>query len=375
MNQTPKLKHLIGNLAVIPSPFYLLSEVLRWEIPLLRRIKNFKNGSHIGKIDLRLLNEAGYDGIEMILWGLFDENWEINKERLENYKKSKLPFYTFHACYESFPQKFKNVYLNLAHSDPKIKKAIKSHIDVVAELKKDKIGIVVFHPGLIQEQKERPSAFKNLLENISCYLDYAKRQNVILTLENMPVCKEEARFCDNLEDFQYIFPQINHPNLKITFDWGHLNTQIRNATSQNTPFFSNINNFIEKMGKNIVHAHIHYNEAHLLGGREIEQGTLQKFVSKCLFWTRLAKLVKESAYFYSGDSHLTLNRIQSEYFSDFQKTIKMLLQKTSVLDYGFVTHEINPHRIFKIFTYQKNGAEYNDYVENLKIFKEIISNI
>ncbi|MEW6407443.1 MAG: TIM barrel protein [Patescibacteria group bacterium] len=373
-NKKLKIKHLIGNLAIIPSPFYLISEVLRWEVPFLRKIESFKNGRYIGKANMALLKPGRYDGVELTMWGLFDENWQINQKRLISYQKSKIPFYTFHGCYEAFPRKFKNAYLNLAEKNPKIKKAIKSHIDAAAALKRDQKTILVFHPGKVINSNKN-EGINNVLENITPLLDYAKKNNVIITLENMPYYLDRVEFFDNASNFEYVFKKINHPNLKIIFDWGHLNTQnLRHSKENKTHnYFENINNFINIVGKNIVHAHIHYNQSHFKNPNDNEVSPLKNFIIKKLLQTKIGNSFKKSAFIESLDQHLALNKIENQYLKDYTKTIQNLMEKSSILDYGFITHEIVPRRIFKFFTYQTNGADFNDYLKSLKIFKEMIN--
>lgn len=381
-----RIKNLVGNFALTPWPLDILGEVIRWQIPILRKIGSFRNGKRIGKVNLELLKEAGYDGIELTLWGLFDENWEINNERLKEYKKRNLPFYTFHGCFEAFPPRFKNAYLNLTENDPKIKKAIRSHVDVVAELKRDKRTILVFHPGKIKRGQTKYEAFKNLIENIGSHLEYAKKHDVILTLENMPYYFNAVPFCQNYLDFQYIFKKIQHPNLKITFDWGHLNTQLLNRDfreyikNKNNykekifPFF-HINEFVDRIGKNIVHAHLHYNRCHKIlefANLEPNLGFLKNFIIHFFFWTNLARYLRKSAQSDSLDEHLSFDKIEERYVSDFQKTLENLMTKSSILDCGFVTHEFVPRHVFKVLTYQKSGAKSDDFKKSLQIFNELI---
>jgi sugar phosphate isomerase/epimerase len=385
---TKNLKHLIGNLALIPSPFYLLSEILRWEIPILRKIESFKNGRYIGRANMAILGGKNYDGVELTTWGLFGENWEINQKRLVSYKKSKIPFYTFHACYEAFPRKFKNAYLNLAENDPKIKKAIKSHIDVAAALKHNKKTVLVFHPGKVvnthtttsfggEVNSSKIEAVNNVIENILPFLDYAKKNNVIITLENMPYYCERTEFFNNVPDFKYVFQRINHPNLKITFDWGHLNTQtLRNdkyQTNGTKNYFDDINNFIDNLGANIAHTHIHYNQSHFKKPKDNEISPLKNFIIKNFSWTNLGNTLQKSAYIESLDQHLALNKIEKQYFQNYKETMQNLIKKSHILDYGFITHEIIPKRIFKFFTYQTSGADFYDYIASLKIFKKMIN--
>lgn len=370
-----EVKNLIGNLAVIPSPFYLIFEVLQWEMPFLRKIESFKNGQYIGRPNLALLKKGYYDGVELVMWGLFNENWEINTKRLEKYQKCGIPFYTFHGCYEAFPKKFKNTYLNLAEKNEKIKKAIKAHIDVASMLKRGNQTILVFHPGKIINCS-KTEAIKNIINNLAPFLDYAKQKNVVITLENMPYYKNRPDFFNFAEDFQYVFKEISHPNLKITFDWGHLNTQnLRYQNQKSKNIFYKIEEFINTLGEHIAHAHIHYNQSHFQNPMNLKMGIIKKFIVKYLRKTNDKNLSIESAFIESLDQHLALNKIEEEYYDAYAETIINLLKKTKILTYGYITHEIAPRRIFKFFTFQQNGANFEDYLESLDIFKKIINRL
>lgn len=372
-----KIKNLICGLAAMPNPFFLIPEFLVSEWPKLKRFFDPKNG--IGKPNLKLFEKGAYDGIELVLWGMFDEDWSIREERIKKYKESKLPFYTFHGCFESFPSKFRNVYLNLAEKNKQVKKAIRSHIAVTSMLGKEN-PVLVFHPGIIKREDEKDKALHNVIDNLEGVLDFAKQKKVTVTLENMPRMQTLPSFCNNFVDLKYILEKINHPNLKITFDWGHLNTcltdKIYRDYSQKIKrsfYFNHINQFIDAAGQDIVHAHIHYNRSHLNRFSNLRQGLLKKFLIYLFFWTSLSKFIRNDRENDIYDEHLTLNKIQEEYLGSYEETIKNLLKKSSIKKYGFVTHEISPRRVFRFFTYSKTGAKFADYIAGLKIFKKMVA--
>lgn len=372
-----EIKNLICGLAAMPNPFFLIPEFLISEWPWLKKFLDSKNG--IGKPNPKLFRKGTYDGIELVLWGMFDENWNIREERMRKYMESKLPFYTFHACFESFPKKFRNVYLNLAEKGKYIKKAIKSHIEAASILGK-KNPILVFHPGIIKRPEEKIQALHNVINNLGDLLDFAKEKGVTITLENMPRMRTLPPFCCDFVDLLYILEKINHPNLKITFDWGHLNTclideiyKIYAEKLKRSFYFNHINRFINMIGKEIVHAHIHYNRSHLNQFTKLRRGLLKRFLIYLFFWTSISKFIRNDRENDLYDEHLTLNKIEEEYLGNYEETIRNLLEKSSIKKYGFVTHEISPKRVFQFFTYSKTGAKFPDYIEGLKLFKKMIT--
>jgi sugar phosphate isomerase/epimerase len=371
-----KIKNLICGLAAMPNPFFLIPEFLVSEWPYLKKFLDSKNG--IGKPNPKLFESDAYDGIELVLWGMFDENWNIREERLKKYKEGKLPLYTFHACFESFPSKLRNVYLNLAENDKAIKKAIRSHVEAASILGKEN-PILVFHPGVIKNDGEKTQALRNVINNLGEMAYFAQQKGVTLTLENMPQMRNLPPFCNNFTELKYILEKIKHPNLKITFDWGHLNTCLTNCEYKNYSkkleknfYFSHINQFIDAAGEDIIHAHIHYNRSHLNRFSKLRRGLLKKFLIYLFFWTSMSKFIRNDRENDLYDEHLTLNKIQDEYLGSYGQTIKNLLEKSSIKKYGFVTHEISPRRVFQFFTYSKTGAKFADYIDGLKIFKKMI---
>lgn len=372
-----QIKNLICSVAAIPNPFYLIPELLISEWPALRFVFNFKNG--IGKFDFKLFKNGRFDGIELVLWGLFDENWNIREKKLIKYKESNLPFCTFHACFESFPPDFKNVYLNLAQKDKIIQKAIKSHIDVVSELGEEN-AILVLHPGIIKREEEKEEAFKNVINHLEACLDYAQTKRVILTLENMSWDRHVPAFCADFVELKYIIEKIKSPNLKITFDWGHLNTHLKTKSFQNFTnkigdyfTFPHINRFIDGLGKEIIHAHIHYNRNHIPKFGNLKRSLFKNLILHLFSWTKLSKFIREEENRDLYDEHLTLNKIEEEYLGSFEETVRNLLTKTAIYDFGYVTHEISPKKIFRIFTYAKHGANFSDCIKGLELFKKMIS--
>lgn len=361
------------------NPFGILGEILRWQVfPFLRKIPFLKNGQIIDKSDLSLVKETNYDGLELVMWGLFDEHWDINQKRLSAYKKSNLPLYAFHACSECFPKNFKGNYLNLAEDGSYIKKAISSHIKAAAALKKGKKTVIVFHPGAVKKGKSCVWAMRNVIENITSGLEEAKRKNVILTLENMYFHPDYELFCNDESDFQYIFEKIQHPNLKITFDWGHLNTLFAkegywNYIKSRTMFrdenfiFENTERFIKKLGRNIGYCHLHYNRMHTML-KFVPKNFAKDFIVNFFFWTELAKALKRK-HDEHYDEHLTLNRIPEKYMAPYKRTIVDLLKYTAISDFGFITFEFSPYKLFGFFKFQEEGAKMEDYKINLKIFK------
>ncbi len=365
-----KMKILISSISATPSPFYLLREMASRKFDSLKFLR--KKNKALKELNSKFWGENFYDGVELNFPGLgfFDSNWNIKKDRVMEYKRSNYPFYSFHGCFDSFPKNFKGLYFNLASSDNYVSKALKSQIDVAARLSKD-MPILVLHPGFADKcSKER--ALDNLLFNLEGALPYARRRNVILTLENMnwnPVRKNLGYFAD---DFDYVFRRLDDPNLKVTFDIGHMNTQVLNRKFRichDIENLSHVSEFVDRMSKRIIHAHLHYNNCHHNFDNMSEM--LKRSITKWFYlgfmlWMKINRsiIANQSDLF---DEHLPLNKADKITMD----AISNLLDKTSIREYGRLTFEFTPKKIFK-FVAMKNGADMKDHLASLQLLRKMI---
>lgn len=378
--QGKNIKHLLCGLAATPNPFFLLTEFLLPKDSFIKDILNLEE--KIGKINTDLFGKNKYDGIELVLWGMFDEDWNIREKRFNYFYKNKIPVHTFHACFETFPKKFKSIYLNLAENNSQTRRSLKAHLELVSRWNKDRT-ILVVHPGTVKNKNEKKQGIKNVINNLEFALNLAKKNNIIICIENMSWGWESnnVSFCSEYTDLKYILNCFKDPNLKIIFDWGHLNSclldkNFRNyyyQDSQDFSGFKHINHFIDELGVNIVHTHLHYNRSHQNLFTDFGEGAFKKMLIYLFFWTGVSKFVrrKRNKNFY--DEHLTLNKIEAEYYEGYRKTIKNLINKTSIADYGYITHEYAPKKIFKFIPYSQKGATEDDFIKSLHILKKMIA--
>ena len=381
-----ELKHLIEDIAIMPTIAHIAVDLLRAELPFLRVIKSWDE--KVAKPNKEILEgRNSFDGVELTLWGFFDRRWNANWKRVKAIKRHKIPMYTFHGCFETCPRSLKGYYLNLSLDDDYVTKALKSHIDIAADLARDDNPIIVFHPGTARRQISKERALDNIMHNISSALDYAARHNVTLTIENMPYApgaKKQSTMADHY-DFQEVFKRLQHPNLKITFDWGHLNTQVRNPrfmkkhklTADDVMRFDHINEFIDAMKSDIAHCHTHYNRSHFLkipADSSEHKRDYKKILLYLFYWTDLVKFFREG-YTNTPDEHLPYARITSEHLLFYKKTIENLINNTKIRQYGYVTHELPPKKILKYFTFHRHGVMDNEeFLESLRIFKTLYQN-
>lgn len=377
MQKRKKVVHLIDSLSSDPSPFYILFELLMAEFTFLKKIKKFRCHPYIFNPDPRLFEQGGYKGIEFNLWGagIFDDEWSFREERLEMLKRKKFPLKTFHACFEALPRQFLGNYLNLAEKNDYTRRGIKAQIDAARELGGEGV-LLVLHPGKVRRKNDKKEGLKNLIDNFSFAIDYAKSKKVTLTMENLGYLEKDYPLGSNAEELLFVKDKIGE-DLKFTFDVGHANTILkynRYAFNGNKiqRDFVHIKNFIKALGKSIIHVHLHYNMVH----REDEfsfarVSGLKKLFLNLFFWTKTAQLIREK-YQDIYDQHLPLVRLKEEERKGFFGILKCLSEETSLSDFGLITHEIAPKKLFNFFVLSEGGPSLIDHFASLKLIKDII---
>ena len=353
-----KVKILVDSMMIAPNPFYVVREALSRKVGFLKFLR--RRNDSLNELDSSFWKEGMYDGIELNYPGIgfFDEKWNIKEKKLLEYKNSNYPFYTFHGCFGSLPKRYHGLYFNLASSDKYVKKALQSQIDVASILKKDDKTILVLHPGTA-ENGNREEALNNIVCNLEFCLDYAKQKGVIITLENVNWDLDKNVLGCYVDDFVYIFNKIQHECLKICFDVGHLNTLVFDKSfrnKRNIEEMEHFKEFIETLADNVAHFHLHYNSCHLNFGKDI-QAWKKKFF----------KWVCESENCNYLDEHMPLNKADESVL----QMIKILINKSQVKNYGYMTCEFIPERVFKLIKVHK-GASVVDHKESLELIRKMI---
>ncbi len=276
------------------------------------------------------------------LASLFTEDGDIKEKRLERFKNKNLPFYTFHAGQESKLGEFRDVYTSLVENDKATKKKIKMQIKAAAELQKAKeVGknpIIVFHPGHIAQKADVPST---VLRNLEIAVKEAENKKVIIALENMYHSRNGYFIGSDYKDMKHILKEIKSPWLKVCFDWGHANAyawEYAKKTKNPAQYmkdFSYHSEFIDALNKKICYAHMHYNRSH------------QKVLGP-------------------KDEHMSLLRIPQCSIKSFERTIKEMVKKTSLLEHDFIHLEILP------FTFWPNGSTFKEQLRSIKMLKKMM---
>lgn len=362
-----RTKILISSISATPNPFYLVREMMAQKYSWLGFLK--KKNKALKELNSKYLTLEMYDGLELNFpgLGLFDKNWNIKKQRILEFKKSNYPFYAFHGCFDSFPKDFSGVYFNLADDEAYVVKALKSQIDVAARLAKEP-PVLVLHPGFA-DRCSKDRAMENLLYNLEQALPYANKRNVILTLENTNWNPQKINLGYFIDDFECIFRKLDDSNLKITLDIGHLNTQVLNRKfrqSRDVSRLAHMTEFIDRLADQIIHAHLHYNNCHRCFdniSKMLKRSLTKGYYLGFILWMKVNRSIVTN-YNDLLDEHLPLNKADQPTLN----VIKELLDKTLIRQYGKLTFEFTPRKIFR-FVAMKNGANISDHMESLEMIR------
>lgn len=337
-----KIKYLIEPHYVLPYPIYLWPEILTEVMPRVGRFVKRKIRDLSGYSGLRSeAYSAGlFDGMELNLLttGLIDEDGEINYTRLDTYKKSQLPIHGIHAYYEVPPALFKHTYFNMTEYTEHMRKLLKNQVLVTSELMGEG-GILVVHSGMVENDLYREKAVQNVIWLLESVRDVLHKKKIYVAVENLEHMGKHVAVGSEPAELKHIHDSIKDPYIKLAFDWGHINTRGPNAKN-----FDHIRKAIKLWGKDVIYAHIHYNVSHKVD-------------------------LKNILY---GDAHLPLTRLTQDELAPFAETIHDLMEQSSIKDHGAIHLEISPRKIFKLITFTKFGATWEEQKKSLFLIKNII---
>ncbi len=139
-----------------------------------------------------------------------------------------------------------HLFLNAKICKPEDRELLKKQLDLFRAIR---VKNAVLHcDPLIDENGKKAPLDTVREENIKAILellDYVKDSDLVICLENIFNCPAN----DSVDDLMYFIERLNHKNLGICLDTGHLNINDRDQVS-----------FIRKAGKHIKALHLADNE-------------------------------------------------------------------------------------------------------------------
>jgi hypothetical protein len=271
------VKLLIAHVFATKRPLYLVPNYLHLLLRSGRRIHGIIKG--VGAVKRNLFVEDGFDGVELEVLSLGViriRDWQIDTERFGKILKQKMPIESVHAAF--LPEqlaKFGRMIngLNPAFRSENVVNGLLAHIELASLLACDN-PIMVLHPGIVPDSISTQAGIDCVVENVKEILPALEKTRVTICLENLGPVSERGKLRvigGRHEELLEMVERINHPQVKIAYDWGHANCMARKVYQENKKNlpksyltdFTFHHDFVKALGKHIVYLHLNFNPAHL----------------------------------------------------------------------------------------------------------------
>lgn len=154
-----------------------------------------------------------------------------------------------HAPYSSDAPNYPHeLIVDTARLSDTTEKLMKESIMIAEALRS---GIVVIHPGRINENGNKNRAFENMVSGLSRLSKFAEDANVILGLENKEGT-DPNNLCISATDLIKAIEETGSPNLRATFDIGHANLTCKGNQVK-------LREFTKELKNHVAHVHVHDN--------------------------------------------------------------------------------------------------------------------
>lgn len=330
---------MIAHVFATKRPLYLVPNFLHYILRSGKRIHGI--GKSFGAVKRNLFVEGGYDGIEMevVSLGVIRvRDWQIDTDRFGKILKQKMPIESVHAAFlpEQLAKfgRMKNG-LNPAFRSENVVKGLLSHIELTSLLACDN-PIMVLHPGILPDSISTQSGIDCVVENIKEILPALEKTRVTICLENLGPVSERGKLRvvgGHYNELLEMVERINHPQVKIAYDWGHANCFARKFYEKNKQSlpetymtdFTFHHEFVSTLGKHIVYLHLNFNPAHL------------------------AVNFEKRPRFQGWDFHQGLDRADSASLAAYKQVMRRVFFETSWRAFGAkALLELNPLGIAKM---------------------------
>ncbi|WKZ30146.1 MAG: TIM barrel protein [Candidatus Dojkabacteria bacterium] len=294
--------------------------------------------------------------------GVFNRSWEVKQKVVDKIKQVGAKYVSFHAPYvddgvifQKASQTMLDNTFDLSEDSSKTLFCLVSHlqfIDQVGPEKKDKVLVV--HPLPASPYKNEHEIIKGIATVLKKVTPLLEDLNIFVAIENMPWMKKKheryTSMLGSISFFERLMNEINHPNVGITFDWGHANCFSRymhdhkladgafTFTEKDLTTFAYHKKFLTDLQQKIMHLHLHYNEAHIL-------------TSKAPFYAK------------NYDYHADLTKLRPEEYPFYKESLQPALGSP-------VLKSIVLETVPSFLSQQSRLTKYKDSVEILKSMVE-----
>lgn len=354
------MKLLIAHVFATKRPLYLVPNFLHYILRSGKRIHGIGRG--VGVVKKNLFSENGFDGVELevVTMGVMRvRDWQIDTKRYSKILKQNLAIESVHAAFlpEQLAKfgRMKNG-LNPAFRSDNVVAGLLAHIELASLLACDN-PIMVLHPGIVPDSLSIQSGIDCVVENIKEILPALEKTRVTLCLENLGPVSERGKLRvvgGHYNELLEMVTRINHPQVKIAYDWGHANCFARKYYEENRDKLSKTyltdftfhHEFVKTLGKNIVYLHLNFNPAHL------------------------AVNFEKRPRFQGWDFHQGLDRADSESLASYKQVIRRVFFETSWRDFGAkALLELNPLGIAKVLNMGYMGSSDKGALSTARILR------
>ncbi|PIY60293.1 hypothetical protein COY95_02535 [Candidatus Woesearchaeota archaeon CG_4_10_14_0_8_um_filter_47_5] len=225
-----------------------------------------------GAVDAGLFSPELYSGVEVnvVYATLMDREWGLNRARLGQLKHTlkKSPPRTVHAAMQQMFRELPGYYdFNLAGDHDLMEKAFCAQVDAV-HLLCEEPRILVMHLPVVRSESELGYAAEKAITNLREWMPYAERKGIRIALENVFEPPVGSGVGSHIPFIKEIFTKVDSPQLGMCLDIGHANIRARQLMGSRPKLKEYLRHFtyhqtlVKTFGKKIIHAHLHYNEAH-----------------------------------------------------------------------------------------------------------------
>ncbi len=223
--------------------------------------------------------------------GVFGQDWQIRYDVVERLKQIGAKYVSFHAPYIDDGKAFQNQQRSMmdhvfdaTEESQQTTYCLVSHLQLIDFMSQKKEGpVLVIHPLPSSPYKSETDIIKGIAKNINKIKPLLEDLNIFIGIENMPWLKNKhahyTPIVGGIDFFRNLMNEINHPNVGITFDWGHANTFARymynnsltdkylTYSEEELKTFAFEYEFLSQLQDKVYHLHLHYNRAHLLDAK------------------------------------------------------------------------------------------------------------
>lgn len=356
------MKILIQQVFAHQKPTYLIPNY----------IKSYTNRSFfldrainsVGIVKSQFFQSGIFDGIEFdaanlnILDG---QNWELKLKRVRRLQEQGLNIESVHGVFphgESPHLDKPEQYLNLGFLSGGVVNGIKTHVRLTAAIVSDN-PILVLHPGIVPDTMHISEAIDNVSNNLKLCLTDLEKTKVTICIENLapPVKKGQWKIVG--QDFNVvkeIVSRVNHPQVKIVYDWGHANASARiyyeknreNLPSDYLSSFTYHKELVNTFGIDLVYMHLNYNLAHWINFKE------------------------PRGYSMTGwDFHQGINTADPQSLAHYKDILMEIYFNSGLRSHGTkALLELSPKGIMRYLGLGYVGATDNDAIESVRLLKQ-----